>query len=436
MSERMRFIVAVDEGEVTMAAACRQFGISRKTGYKWLARYRQEGIAGLADRSRAPQHCPHAVTPEVREAVLALRGQYPTWGPKKVAAKLEQVYPNLVVPAPSTIGDLLAAAGLVVPRRRRRHVPPRTQPLAHATRPNVVWCADFKGDFVLGDGTRCYPLTISDADSRFLLRCQAVPTTATERVPPLFEATFREFGLPDRLRTDNGSPFASVALGGRTALSVWWVKLGITPERIDAGKPSQNGRHERMHLTLKLEACQDPGHSLRGQQHGFDQFRQIYTEERPHEAFGQRTPASIYQPSLRPFPDRLPELTDPTADGVRRVRPSGCIRWQGREIYVSKVLIGEPVGLTQIDEGRWQVTFGPLELGNWTTGHRLLIPVPRSRRPHNTTTTNSTCYCVTHVPGLTCYLCRRSHTRRSPPFRQPRSPRSLATAVHPKATQR
>ena len=361
MTERRRFIVAVEADELTMAERCRQFGISRKTGYTWFARYANEGVEGLKDRSWAPHHCPHAVGPEVREALIALRSRYPTWGPKKLAVKLAQEQPEMVVPAPSTIGDLLATAGLVVPRRHRRHVPPRTQPLAHATGPNTVWGADFKGDFALGDDTRCYPLTISDADSRFLLRCQALPTTATERVQPIFAAAFREYGLPDRLRTDNGPPFASVALSGLTPLSVWWVKLGILPERIDPGKPNQNGRHERLHLTLKAEACQDPAHSERGQQQRFDHFRHIYNEERPHEALGQRTPASVYQPSPRPFPDRLPELTYPEADGVRRVRPSARIRWKDREIYVSKALIGESVGVTP--SGRRSVA-GDL----WTVG--------------------------------------------------------------------
>jgi transposase InsO family protein len=392
MTERMRLVLAVERGEQTMAELCRQFGISRKTGYKWLARYAAAGALGLRDQSRAPHRCPHAVSPEVREAILALRRRYPTWGPKKLAVKLEQQRPRVVVPAPSTIGDILATAGVVVARRRRRRVPPRTQPLAQASAPNVVWCADFKGDFVLGDGTRCYPFTLSDADSRYLLRCQALPTTATERVQPLCEAAFREYGVPERIRTDNGPPFASIAAGGLTPLSVWWVKLGILPERIDPGKPNQNGRHERLHLTLKTEACRNPGHSLRGQQQHFDAFRQVYNEERPHEALGQRPPATVYQPSPRPFPDRLPELTYPEADGVRWVRPNGAIRWQGAEIYVTQTLAGEPVGVTQVADGRWQLTFGPLLLGTWhePTGTLVPVPKPRGRTDRRTPTTTTT----------------------------------------------
>lgn len=389
MTERMRFVVAVEAGEQPMAELCRRFGISRKTGYKWWARYTTAGVDGLKDRSRAPHHCPHAVGPEIRELILALRGKQPTWGPKKLAVKLAEQHPELVIPAPSTIGELLTAAGLVVPRRRRRRVPPRTEPLAHATSPNVVWCADFKGDFVMGDGARCYPLTISDADSRYLLRCQALPTTATERVQPIFEAAFREYGLPDRLRTDNGPPFASTGAGGLTPLSVWWVKLGIVPERIDPGKPNQNGRHERLHRTLKAESCTEPAYSLRRQQQRFDHFRQVYNAERPHEALGQQTPARVYQLSSRLFPDRLPELTYPDADAVRLVRPNGAIRWHSGEIYVTQSLTGEPVGLTQVDDGQWRVSFGPLVLGIWTEGANKLVAVQKPRR-HNGTTTTTT----------------------------------------------
>jgi len=363
MTERMRFVSAVTAGEASMALLCRQYGISRKTGYKWLTRYQQAGVAGLVERSRAPQHHPQAVRPAVREAVLALRGQHPSWGPKKLVATLQRRQPDVSWPATSTVGEVLRHAGLVVPRRQRRRVPPRTAPLAHATAANAVWCADFKGDFALGDGRRCYPLTISDAHSRYLLRVTALPTTDTARVQPLFEATFREYGLPAVLRTDNGPPFASTGAAGLSRLSVWWLKLGIWPERIDPGQPAQNGRHERMHRTLKAEACREPAATLRAQQQRFEQFCLTYNEERPHEALGQVPPATVYAPSPRPFPDRLPDLAYPTADAVKWVRPNGTIRWGGRELYLTQALVGEPVGLTQVGEDRWQVTFGPLVLG-------------------------------------------------------------------------
>ena len=380
MTERMRMIMAVASGDLTMAEACRQAGISRKTGYKWQTRFAATGVAGLADRSRAPQRRPQTVAAAVREAILARRAQHPTWGPKKLIASLRADDPTTHWPAPSTAGDLLKQAALVVPRRTRRHAPPRSQPLAHATAPNVVWCADFKGDFRLGDGTRCYPLTITDAHSRFLLRCQALPATDTGRVQPLFAATFREYGVPSVLRTDNGPPFASVGLAGLTALSVWWIKLGIIPERIRPGTPSENGRHERMHRTLKAEACAPPAATLRGQQTACDRFRREYNTIRPHEALDQRPPAAVYTPASRPLPHRLPELTYPDADAVRWVRPNGAIRWHQAELYLPPTLSGEPVGLRHVGDGCWQVAFGPLVLGTFHEQTPILQPHRPSRR--------------------------------------------------------
>ncbi len=363
MTERMQFVAAAAAGDESMATLCRQYRISRRTGYKWLGRYQAAGVLGLADQSRAPQQRPHAVSAVVREAVLALRAQHPSWGPKKLVARLRTEQPTVRWPATSTVGALLQQAGLVAARPPRRHVPPRTQPLAHATDPNAVWCADFKGDFLLGDGTRCYPLTITDAHSRALLRCQALPSIRTERVQPLFEATFRDYGLPAVLRTDNGAPFASTGLSGLTPLSVWWIKVGVRPERIDPGKPEQNGRHERMHKTLKAETCREPARTLRAQQQLFDAFRQTFNEVRPHEALGQVPPAQVYASSPRPFPERLPELTYPTADAVRWVRPNGAIRWRQAEVYLTQSLAGEPIGLTQVSDRHWQLAFGPLVLG-------------------------------------------------------------------------
>jgi putative transposase len=383
MDERVRFIADWSRVEETMAELCRRYGISRDTGYLWVRRYRREGAAGLVERSRAPLHHPQAVDAAVERAVLTLRAAHPTWGPKKLVAALRRDHPALRSPAASTVGLILKRAGLVVPRRRRAHAPPRTQPLAHATAPNVVWCADFKGDFALGDGRRCYPLTISDAASRFLLRCQALPAIDTARVRPLFAATFREYGLPDVLRTDNGPPFASTGAAGLTPLSVWWVKLGIRPERIDPGKPGQNGRHERLHRTLKAEAVAPPAANLRAPQRACDRFRQEYNAVRPHEALGQATPASHYAAAARSFPDRLPELTYPDADAVRRVRHNGELRWHGRLIYVSQTLAGEPIGLTQVADGRWHAHFGPLLLGILDERHATL------RRPTRPASTNT-----------------------------------------------
>jgi len=363
MDERTQFIAAWLQHEHTMAELCRTFNVSRKTAYKWVARYQAAGPAGLVDRSRAPHTHPQAIAPAVADLVLAARARHPTWGPKKLRASLASQHPDLVLPAPSTVGDLLHRAGLVVPRRRRRHTPPFTAPLAHAAWPNAVWCVDFKGQFRTGDGVWCYPLTISDGYSRYLLRCQALTHPDGVHVRPLFEATFREYGVPQAIRSDNGPPFATTGLGGLSALSVWWVTLGIVPERIAPGKPAQNGRHERLHRTLKQETATPPASTLRSQQRAFDRFRQEYNEERPHEALGQVPPAMVYVPSLSPYRCRPQPFVYPEADTVLRVKRGGEVYWRGAYIYLTNALGGERVGLTRLEPGRWQVAFGPVVLG-------------------------------------------------------------------------
>lgn len=374
MDERMRFIVEHQRGEVGVAELCRQAGISRKTGYKWLARYREGGPDGLMERSSAPRRRPNAVATTVVEQVLAARAAHPTWGPKKLVAWLGKREPELALPAPSTVGALLQRAGLVAPRRRRAHATPTVGPLTPYAEPNSVWCADFKGQFRLGDGSWCYPFTLTDGASRFLLRCQALPSTEGGRVQALFEAAFREYGLPTVIRTDNGTPFSSVGLGGLSPLSAWWIELGIRPERSRLGRPGDNGRHERMHRTLKQQTASPPAASPRAQQAVFDQFRAEYNTERPHEALGQRPPAEVYTLTGRPFPTRLTPPTYPLADLVRIVRSNGELRWQGRLVYLSAALAGRPVGLTQLDERRWAVAFGPLLLGYLDAHSSRVVP--------------------------------------------------------------
>lgn len=375
MDERMRFIVEHERGEHGMAELCRAHGISRKTGYKWLGRYRAGGIEGLAERSRAPVRRPGTIAPEVAERLLAERAAHPTWGPRKLVARLGRCEPERAWPAASTVGDLLRRSGLTVSRRRRRRASPTGGgPLAGCTEANAVWCADFKGQFETRDGALCYPLTISDAASRYFLRCQALPGVHGDRVRPLFEAAFREYGLPTAIRTDNGPPFGSVGLAGLTDLSVWWIELGIRPDRGRPGHPQDNGRHERLHRTLKAETAAPPAATARAQQDAFDAFRRTYNHERPHEALGLRPPAAVYAPSPRPFPDRVLPPDYPTADLVKRIRPNGTFRWRGVEVYLAAPLAGRPVGLTQIDDGRWAVAFGPLILG--TLDERPLRIVP------------------------------------------------------------
>ncbi len=272
MEERMKFIADCLQDEWSLAQLCRFYGISRKTGYKWLARYLAEGPAGLGDRSRAPRRHPNGVPREVEEQIVAFRAQHPHWGPRKLVHRLTQIQPETHWPAPSTVGVLLKRRGLTASRRRKRHTPPYNQPFQEGVQPNQVWSADFKGWFRTQDGIRIDPLTISDVASRYLLRCQGLVRPNRTAVQAVFTAAFQEFGLPRAIRTDNGPPFASVGLGGLSRLSAWWVCLGISPERIRPGHPEENGRHERMHRTLKQATAQPPQTTTNGQQRAFDRF--------------------------------------------------------------------------------------------------------------------------------------------------------------------
>lgn len=363
MDQRAKFVLECLRGEYSMARLCRMFGISRKTGYKWLLRYDLEGVNGLGDRSRRPKHHGRTVPSDVEATVLSIRRHHPTWGPKKLRVLLERHNPDRTWPACSTIGEILKRHGLTVPRKRRRRTQPYTQPFVGCGVPNAVWCADFKGWFRTGDGNRCEPLTISDAHSRYLLRCQASDNTCYEPTRALFEATFRQYGLPDAIRTDNGTPFASHGIAGLSRLSVWWLKLGIVPERIDAGHPEQNGRHERMHRTLKHETASPPARTLRSQQRIFDRFRREFNEDRPHEALKMGTPASVYAYSPREYPEQLADVAYDDDMEVRRVKSNGVFTWNNRRIFVGEAFGRELVGLARVDDRYWRVCFGPMRLG-------------------------------------------------------------------------
>jgi putative transposase len=363
MDERMRFVVAASEDEAVMSEVCAEFGISRQTGYKWLARYAAEGAEGLKERSRAPIRHGRARDEDLVAAALALRERHPTWGPKKLRRTLADRLPEVAPPARSTIGDWLRKEGLTQSRRPRKRCPPFSSPFLAADAPNAVWCADFKGWFMTGDRQRCDPLTISDAMSRYLLRCQAVAQTDGEHVRPVFDAAFCEFGLPLAIRSDNGPPFASVGAGGLSRLAVWWIKLGVRPERIEPGKPTQNGRHERMHRTLKAETADPPAATLAEQQRRFDEFRAVYNHERPHEALEFATPGALYRASDRTYPCALREPDYPDDCAVRRVRSNGVIKWAGDLIFVSEALIGEPVAIEETEAGEWRVRYAEVELG-------------------------------------------------------------------------
>jgi len=380
MDERLRFVKEALKGDESMTELCRAYGISRKTGYKVLTRYLALGPPGLLDRSRAPRMHPNAVAPELVSAIVALRGHYPRWGPRKLHARLAGEHPAWPWPAASTIGSILHRHGLTVPRRRVRRAPPATLSGAADDGPNAVWSVDFKGWFRTGDGARCDPLTLADRASRFLLRCQALTPPDGPRVQPLLETAFREYGLPAALRSDNGAPFASCAAGGLSRLAVWWVKLGIRPERITPGHPEENGRHERLHQTLKAETARPPQPTLRAQQRAFDTFRQVYNHERPHEALGQRPPAAVYRPSLRPYPLRVLDPEYPDEAEIRRVRHNGEIKWRSHLIFISEVLAGELVGVLPQADDLWVARFGPVDLG-WLDGRTdHLHRPPRGRR--------------------------------------------------------
>lgn len=363
VEERMRFVTAVRAREESFAATCRRFGVSRRVGYKWLERYQAEGMEGLKDRSRAPHHHPQAISAATAERCLEVRRAHPTWGPVKVRAWLERREPHVRWPVASVIGALFDRQGLTVKRRLRRRSPPSSAPFGHCVAANDVWCMDFKGWFLTGDGTHCEPLTLADAHSRYLLRCQAMACTDTTHVWPVLDAAFREFGLPHRLRSDNGSPFASCGAGGLSRLSVKVIKAGVIPERIAPGKPQQNGRLERLHLTLLQDTAKPPARSLREQLERFRLFQRLYNEERPHEALGNNTPTEHYSVSPRRFDGVLREPEYSSDYEIRRVRRNGEIRWQGNTVYISEALIGEPVGLLEDQDGAFSAFYGPILLG-------------------------------------------------------------------------
>jgi putative transposase len=375
VDERLRFIAEYLDGMVTMTDLCTQYGISRETGYKWVARFEADGPAGLHDRSRRPHGSPTATPPAVVQALLAARRRHPRWGPKKLLA---HGWPLPTRPALSTASALLKQHGLVVPRRRRTRPGHPGRPTTPLTTPNVVWTIDFKGQFRTGDGTWCYPLTVADACTRYLLACQALPSVRTAPTRATLERVFRRFGLPDRIRSDNGAPFAtSWALGHLSPLAVWWIRLGIVPERIEPGCPAQNGRHERMHRTLKADTARPPATTARAQQRRFTAFRRAYNEERPHEALEQRPPAQLYVPSTRPYPARLLPLEYAPSHVVRRVGPSGSLTWHSRRLSVSHTLIGQDVGLLEVDDARWAVYFGPVLLGHFDERRWCIQPIAR-----------------------------------------------------------
>ena len=401
LEERVRFVIALDRGEGSMSALCAAYGISRETGYKWRDRYALGGLDALRDASRARRTPAERLASAMSDRLVALREMHPSWGPKKLRVLLRREQPEGSVPAASTIGEVLRRAGLTAsPARRRRAVGTASVDVA-ASAANDMWGIDFKGWFRTGDGQRCDPLTVSDVHSRYLLMCEIVDAS-TEGVWRAVERLFHERGLPGYFRMDNGSPFGGQGAGGLTKLSVRWVKLGIGLSPITPGCPQQNGRHERMHRTLKAETSRPPAASARAQQARFDTFRRAFNEERPHEALDQTVPAAHYRPSQRLYGGKLEEPWYDAEHRVERVRSHGEIRLDGALIYISDALPGELVGIAELANGSRLVRFAHIDLGVIPHGRAEFFRFgpPRTGRTETEQTRNT----VNHVPGPKCQL--------------------------------
>jgi len=366
MDERLQFVRDALRDRFTMSELCARYGVSRRIGYKWLARYDAEGRRGLVDRSRAPRHCPHKIAPAIAELLVAERTAHPHWGARKLLKVLTTRHLRLSGwPAASTAADLLARRGLV---QRRRHRRPHLHPgVVRPTTvgPNDLWTADFKGQFRTGNGEYCFPLTIADQHTRFLLSCRGLLSTQTVTARPVFERAFREYGLPVAIRTDNGVPFATQAIHGLSYLNVWWMRLGILHQRIRPGCPQENGAHERMHRTLKRQAIKPVRATCAAQQRNFDAFQHEYNTERPHERLNQETPASVYRASPRPYPDRLPPLEYPGHFLVKKITTGGTFRFRSRLLYLANAMVDQHIGLEETDDGLWTIHFNTVLLATF-----------------------------------------------------------------------
>jgi len=363
MNQRVRFIAEYLNEYFPVNELCHQFNISRKTGYKWIKRYEEYGSEGLLDQSKRPHSCPHETDQAVIEAIVQARSKHPTWGPKKLLEILTPSYPDL--PAISTASDILKRKGLITRNKRSLRRKHPGCPSTVAKEPNDIWTADYKGHFKMRNSHFCYPLTVCDMYSRYLLACDAHSAISLDQTKRQFTRLFNECGLPRRIRTDNGVPFASNALGRLSTLTAWWVKLGIYPEHIEPGKPQQNGKHERMHRTLKKEATIPPEKNLSSQQQRFDAFRNEYNAERPHEALDMKMPSSVYHPSEIRMPKRLKHFDYPYHFEVRRVSRNSGIRWRSRWVQVSSTLAEEYIGFEEIDNGIHNVYFCEFLIGRF-----------------------------------------------------------------------
>ena len=363
MSERVKFILACQEDVESFSQTCLRFGISRRVGYKWVNRFKEAGFEGLKERSRAPINSHNKISEELSSMILEARCNHMTWGPRKIIAWLQQEHPEYNWPASSTAGELLKKNGLVSPRKKRKRVQSYTKPFGEISEPNDSWSIDYKGQFRLQSGLLCYPLTLSDNFSRFVLACDGFHKISGHRVMNVLTSVFREYGLPKVIRSDNGSPFASTGLGSLTFLNVWLMKLGIVHERIRPGHPEENGRHERMHRTLKAETAKPPKSNMVKQRVAFKAFQQEFNYGRPHEALDNQRPAWVHRKSNRIYPGYLNEVEYSFEYTVRRVRQNGSIKWRGKEVYLSDALVAETIGLLAVSEEEWIVCYGSMHLG-------------------------------------------------------------------------
>ncbi len=374
MRQRMEFLIALESGVYSMSEVCARFGVSRKTGYKWQRRLQEGGVESLADRSRRPISSPRRTPSAIEELVVELRRSHMDWGPRKLLRVLSRRHPRRTLPARSTVAAILSRTGLVEPHpRRRRHLHPG-RPVRPVMAPNEVWTADFKGQFRTRNGVYCYPLTIADQQSRYLLACEALDSTKGEGVRPLFERLFRAHGLPEAIRTDNGVPFATTGIHGLSKLNVWWIQLGIQHERIEPGRPQQNARHERMHRTLKKKTTRPPAANLAAQQRVFDEFRHEFNHVRPHESLADETPATVWHPSPRPYPRSIVKPDYPGHFAVRLVSNAGTFRLKHRQMFISQALKQEHIGLEEVDDGIWSIYYYDVLLGRLDESIWSLFP--------------------------------------------------------------
>jgi transposase InsO family protein len=367
MDKKVSFIVDYLNNRCTsFTDLCSHYGISRRIGYKFLNRYLENDVDGLKERSRRPHNSPNKTAPEIEQAIVDVRIKHPDRGARKLVVPIHKQHPEWILPTEATINNILSRNGLINESKRRFRLQHPGRPYTAVTAANQLWGIDFKGEFKMLNGEYCFPLTITDSFSRYIICCKGLPCTKVENTKRAMEIIFKEYGLPERIRSDNGIPFSSpISLGRLSTLSVWWIRLGIFPELIEPASPQQNGRHERMHRTLKANTTRPPAYNFRSQQNKFDTFVQDFNTDRPHEALGQKTPSEFYTPSNREYPTKLPPVEYPSHFEVRRVARNGGVRWKNRWIRASNTLAEEYIAFEEVDNDLYNVYFSFVLIGRF-----------------------------------------------------------------------